>query len=61
MAQRGAEPTPDFVASRAPSTPAVSRATPVIEPEPIAGSSATPMAARFLKEFVVRLKVPFSG
>ena len=33
LAQRGAELTPDFVASEASSAPAVSRATPVIEPE----------------------------
>ena len=63
LAQRGAEPAPDFVASEAPSTPAVSRATPVIEPEPIASSptttpTATPLQASFPRELVVRLKVP---
>ena len=32
LAQRGAEPTPDFVASEAPFAPAVSKATLVFEP-----------------------------
>jgi len=59
LAQRGEEPTPDFVASEAPSAPAVSRVTPVIEPEPIASSSTTTLlVASFPKELVVRLKVP---
>jgi len=59
LAQRGAEPTPDFVASEAPSASAVKRTTPVIEPEPIASSPATtPPPASFPRELVVRLKMP---
>ena len=61
LAQRGAEPTPDFVASEAPFATAVSGATPVIELEPIASSptttpTATPPPASFPREFVVRLE-----
>lgn len=41
LAQRGVEPTPSFVASRVSFTPAVSRAAPVIEPEPTASSPTT--------------------
>ena len=59
LAQRGAEPTPDFVASGAPSAPAVSGATSVTEPEPIASSpTTTPLVASFPKELVVRLEAP---
>ena len=63
LAQRGAEPTPDFAAPRASPAPAVSRATPVIEPEPIASSpTTTPTAMQplvsFPRELVVRLGVP---
>jgi len=63
LAQRGAEPTPGFVASRASSTPVVKRAAPVIEPEPVASSptttpTATSPPASFPRELVVRLKVP---
>ena len=58
LAQRGAQPAPDFVASEAPSAPVVSGATPVIEPEPTASSPTTPPAVGFPKELVVRLKVP---
>ena len=58
LAQRGAEPTPDLVTSWASSAPAASRATPVIEPEPIASSPTTPPATGFPKELVVRLEVP---
>jgi len=57
LAQRGAEPMPDFVVSEAPSAPAVSRAKPVIEPEPIAGPLAMPVTG-FPRELVVRLEVP---
>ena len=57
LAQRGAEPTRDFVAPRASSAPVVKRATPVIEPEPIASSPTTPPAVSFPKELVVRLEV----
>ena len=56
LAQRGAEPTPDFVASEASFAPAVSRAKPVIEPEPVASSPATPPEAGFPKELMVRLE-----
>ena len=59
LAQREAEPAPDFVASRASSAPVVKGATPVIEPEPVASSpTATPPSASFPRELVVRLKVP---
>ena len=63
LAQRGAEPTPDFVASEAPSASAVEEAAPVIEPEPIASSPTTTLtamspAAGFPRELVVRLEVP---
>ena len=59
LAQRGMEPTPDFMASEAPSAPAVGEAAPVIEPEPVANSSTTtPLVAGFPRELVVRLKVP---
>ena len=59
LARRGAEPSPDFVASRTSSTPAVGGVTPVIEPEPIANSSTTTsLATGFSRELVVRLKVP---
>ena len=63
LAQRGVEPSPDFAASGTPSGPKVSRAKPVIEPEPMACSpTATPTAvpppASFPGELVVRLEVP---
>ena len=56
LAQRGTELTPDFVASEASSAPAIDEATPIIEPEPVASSLATPPAVGFPKELVVRLE-----
>ena len=63
LAQRGAEPAPDFVAPRASFASAVGGATPVIEPEsvmnsPTTTSTATPPPVSFPRELVVRLKVP---
>ena len=58
LARRGAEPSPDFTVSEASSAPTVSEATPVIEPGPIVSSPATPSAAGFPGELVVRLKMP---
>jgi len=55
---REAEPELDFVALRASSAPAISRATPVTGPEPVASSPITPSAAGFPRELVVRLEVP---
>ena len=58
LAQRGVEPSPDFVVSEASSVPTVSRTTPSIEPEPIASSPITPPTIGFPRELVVRLEVP---
>jgi len=58
LAQRGTEPTPDFVASRASSAPTVNGVTPVIEPEPVASSPATSPAVSIPRELVVKLEVP---
>jgi len=52
LAQRGAEPAPDFVASEAFSAPTVDEAKPVIEPKPVAS---------FPKELVVRLEASRSS
>mgnify|MGYP007013803631 CR=1 FL=1 len=58
LAQRGTEPSPDFVVSQASPTPVVSRTTPSIEPETITSSPVTPPAISFPREFVVRLEMP---
>ena len=67
LAQRGMEPSPDFVVSQMSSLPTVSKATPSIEPEPIANkrgldllanSSITPPTINVPKELIVRLDVP---
>ena len=57
LARRGVEPLPNFVTSEMSSAPTVNRATPAIEPEPIASPPTTP-AAGFPRELVVRLEVP---
>ena len=58
LAQRGAEPSPDLVASETPSASVVNRAKPVIKPEPIASSPVTPPTIGFPRELVMRLEVP---
>ena len=45
LAQRGVELAPDFVGSEVLSAPAVSRATPIIEQEPVANSPTTTLTA----------------
>ena len=56
LAQRGAEPEPDFAASSIPSSPTARETTPIIETEPVASSSATPVVS-FPRELVVRLEM----
>ena len=56
LAQRGAEPEPDFVSSSMPSSLTAREAAPIIETEPAASSPATPVVS-FPRELVVRLKM----
>ena len=57
LAQRGAEPEPDFVASSMSSSLTAREATPTIETESVASSPAT-LVVSFPGELVVRLEVP---
>ena len=57
LAQRGAEPSPDSVASEASSVPTTSKAMPSTEPEHIVSSPVTPPTIGFSRELVVRLEV----
>ena len=58
LAQRGVEPSPDFVASQESSSLTVGKAMPSIEPEPIANSPAALPAISLPRELVVRFEVP---